>query len=199
MMADKTDKRPLRVETDTEKNQRHQYLLFAGAPMPEGWKLPPLTEPPARSEPDAVRRSGREIESLKAARFESWRRVPFDAGVAAEPGQKGVWGDMAEFGKLDVMQHWVNWQGVSRPDRAGMMAAQLDLEKLSPEPREQLREDASLRSAGADRLKGQEFEGTPHRVRSPSEIAQQSRSAGPQQADGTANGRSREKDRSDGR
>ena len=198
-MADKTAKRPLRVETDTEKVQRHKHLLFSGAPMPEGWKLPPLTEPPNRSDPDGVRRADREIESLKTARFESWRRVPFDAGVAIEPGQKGVWGDMAEFGRLDLMQHWVNWHGVSRADRAGMMSAQLDLEKLSPDLRDHLRKDAALHPPGAGRVEGQGFEATPHRVRSPSEIAQQSRSAGPQQAAGKANGQSHEKDRNEGR
>ena len=197
-MADKTAKRPLRVETELETNRRHQYLLFDGPPMPDGWKLPPLIEPPARSDPDAVGRAEREIESLKAAQFQWWQHVPFGPGVTVEPGQKGVWGDMDEFDKFDVLRHWVNWQGVNLANRAGIMAARLDLGKLTPELREQLIEDAGLRPAGADHVEGQGFEAM-HRVRSPSEIAQQSRSAGPQQPDGRANGQSRGKDRSDGR
>lgn len=79
-----------------------------------------------------------------------------------------------------------------------MMAGQLDLEKLTPELREQSNKDAGLHPAGADRVEGPGFEATPGRVRSPSEIVQQIRSAEPQQDDGNTNGQSRVKDRSDG-
>jgi hypothetical protein len=128
----------LRVETEQGRDERLKYLLFQGIPMPQGWKLPALTEPPPESRPEAQPRAEEEIRSLMAADFDSWRRVPSDAGVAAEPGKSGRWEEMTEFGKLDVMYHWVNWEGVSRKDQATLMAAHLDVNQLPPEVRTHL-------------------------------------------------------------
>jgi hypothetical protein len=134
----------VRVETPRETDERRKYLLFKGAPMPEGWTLPPWRDPPEFSDPDALRRAGGEAASLAEARFESWRPVSFGAGAAAAPGATGRWDELTEFGKLDVMQHWVDWAGVSHKDRAATMAARLDLDGLSPALRERLKQDAGL-------------------------------------------------------
>lgn len=162
-------------ETDLEKDRRHQYLMFNGEPMPAGWRLPSLIGPPDRSDPAAVQRASREISSLKSARFESWRPVPFDAGAAIAPGETGFWDELTEYGKLDVMQHWVNWDGVSMPDRVGLVAAQLDLEGLPPDIREELREHGGP----TDGLAGRVFDATGASPRrSPSDIAREGRSGG---------------------
>ena len=188
-MADQTSDRPepgraetqsTPSETDRDKDRRLQYLHFAGPPMPEGWKLPSLINPPTVSDPDSLRRADREIGSLKVARFESWRPVPFDAGMAIEPAKKGHWNEMTEFAKLDVMQHWINWEGVSNSDRVGMMAGQLDLEKLPPDVRDQIRKDAGL----AHRVEDHGFEATAasQRPRSPSDLASEARTEGRERA-----------------
>lgn len=134
----------VRVEPPQETDERRKYLLFKGAPLPGGWTLPPWRDPPELSDPDALRRAGGEAASLAEARFESWRPATFEAGAAAVPGATGRWDELTEFGKLDVMQHWVDWAGVSRKDRAATMAARLDLDKLSPDLRERLKQDAGL-------------------------------------------------------
>jgi hypothetical protein len=138
------------VESERDRDERLKYLVFKGAPMPEGWKLPALIDPPDTSSPQSVQRSTLEIETLKAASFESWRQVPFDAGSAAEPGHSGRWTEMTEFGKLDTLQHWINWEGVSKRDRASMMADLIDVEKLSPDLRTRLTADAGRSSNPAD-------------------------------------------------
>jgi hypothetical protein len=144
-----------RVESPYEKDEQHKHLLFKGMPMPGGWDLPSLIDPPEFSRPDAAQRAARQVESLTSAQFDSWRRVPFDAGMAIEPGKSGQWIEMTEFGKLDIMQHWVNWEGVSLKDRATLMAAHIDVEKLSPEVRTQLLKDAGVLSPA----KGNERDG----------------------------------------
>jgi hypothetical protein len=141
----------LRVETSQERDERFKYLLFRGMPMPQGWKLPSLAEPPEGSRPEARERAAEEIQALRAAEFDSWRRVPFDVGVAAEPGKSGRWDEMTEFGKLDVMWHWVNWEGVSRQDRTTLMAAQLDVNQLPPDVRARLLDDAGMARRPPDR------------------------------------------------
>lgn len=134
----------LRVETGQDRDERYKSLLFKGMPIPQGWKLPALIDPPAQSRSEAQQRAAKEIQSLMSAEFESWRRVPFDAGAAIEPGESGRWPEMTEFGKLEVMQHWVNWEGVSQPDRAMLVAAHLDVNRLPAEVKGQLLEDAAM-------------------------------------------------------
>jgi hypothetical protein len=143
-------------ESDRERDDRLKHLLFKGAPLPDGWKLPALIDPPPSSVPAAVARAGREIESLRNATFESWQRQPFDAGVMATPGIKDGWAKLTEWGKLDTMQHWINWEGVSAQDRAALMLAQLDPGKLSPELRAQITREAGkepLPEKGATRAR----------------------------------------------
>lgn len=167
----------VRVETPQETDERHKYLLFKGAPMPEGWTLPAWRDPPGHSDPEALRRAGGEAVSLAEARFESWRPVPFEAGAAAVPGATGRWEELTDFGKLDVMQHWVNWDGVSVKDRAATMAARLDLDKLPPDVRDRLTRDAGLEVQEAGRQETATVENkTPL---SPGEIAA-AKSAGPE-------------------
>jgi hypothetical protein len=141
----------LRVEMAQERDERYKYLLFKGMPMPNGWQLPALIDPPEHSRPEALQRAAEEIQSLMQAEFDSWRRVPFDAGAAIEPGKSGRWGEMTEFGKLDIMQHWVNWEGVSLKDRATSMATHIDVNLLSPAVRTQLLADASGTGRPPDR------------------------------------------------
>lgn len=141
----------VRLETPQETDERHKYLLFKGAPMPEGWTLPAWRDPPGHSDPEALRRAGGEAASLAEARFESWRPVPIEAGAAAVPGATGRWEELTEFGKLDVMQHWVNWDGVGVKDRAAIVAARLDLDKLPPDVRDRLTWDAGLEVQEAGR------------------------------------------------
>jgi hypothetical protein len=139
----------LRKETDREKDERLKHLLFKGAPMPIGWKLPLLVDPPTASDPSAVERAKQEIETLKNASFDSWERQPFEAGVMAAPGMQGRWDQMTEWGKLDTMQHWVNLEGVSQRDRASLILSHLNPDKLSPDVRDQIVHDASGHSAPA--------------------------------------------------
>jgi hypothetical protein len=132
----------IRKETERETDDRLKYLLFKGAPMPDGWKLPPRIDAPPKSDHPAIKRAKQEIDLLKAASFESWERKPFEAGIMASPGPRGEWAKLTEWGKLDTMQHWINWEGVSQQDRASLMLAHLDPEKLPPGAREGITQDA---------------------------------------------------------
>ena len=142
VMSDPRDPSTPWVESKQETDERHKYLAFSGAPMPEGLSLPHLVEPSLTTDPQAIERVNRDIETLMTARFMSWEQVPFDAGSAVVPGNTGRWQEMTEFGKLDVMQHWIDWQGISQLDRASLIADQVDPEKLPPKVREQLLRDS---------------------------------------------------------
>lgn len=134
-------------ETDAEKDERFTSLLFRGAPMPEGWSLPALTSPPAESEPEALKRAAEEIAVLKGARFDSWSQQTVDerlgAVMATPAGPRGGWAELSEWGKLSTMQHWVNFEGVSQRDRAAMLMDSVDIERLPPSLKDQLRQDAA--------------------------------------------------------
>jgi hypothetical protein len=132
----------LQKESDRDRDERQKYLLFNGAPSPDGWKLPHWIDAPQKSEPSAVERAERDIDALKGANFQSWERQSFEAGLMAAPGTKGQWERLTEWGKLDTMQHWIDWQGVSKQDRASLMLSHLDMEKLSPRLRDQITRDA---------------------------------------------------------
>jgi hypothetical protein len=146
------------METDQERDERFKLMLFNGAPIPEGWRLPALAAPPARSDPEALRRTAEEAAALKSARFRSWDSQPFPQpsdeklGVTtgmATPSREGSWQDLSEGGKVYTMEHWVNWKGVSTKDRAAMIVEQVDVERLLPSLKRRLMEDVGEREASA--------------------------------------------------
>ena len=134
---------PIPGEAGREQDGRSIALLFAGAPMPRGWELPAPVPPAGSSDPDAILRAGERIADLKPAVLESWRDVPSDlpARVVA-PGRTGGWDELTELGKLDLMQHWVDREGVGLRDRARLLAEQLDVARLPEKVRDAITSDA---------------------------------------------------------
>lgn len=135
----------MRIESEQEKDRRLRQLLLSGVPRPDGWELPSPADPPAISVPAAVERAARDIAALKAARFESWGREPSGGyGIAAVPDRQDAWGQLTAWNRLEVLQLWIDWQGVSRKDRALLMSEQIDVRELPPGLGSPLTADAGL-------------------------------------------------------
>ena len=106
-------------ESDKQRNDRQMEIIWSGAYFPEGWEAPHLTAPPASSDAGAVDRAKAQVEALKAA------------GFFSGPGQYRGWDDLPEAAKFYTLRHWVDWDGISQPDRAQIIGAQLDAYELA--------------------------------------------------------------------
>lgn len=120
-----------RRETEGERARRSLSLIFVGAPVPEGLRLPALAEPPGESDPKSLERAARDIEALKGTHFHRWTSQPLGAlGVMAEPGGVATWGQLTEAGRLVTVQNWVDYDGVSARDRLALIRQAVDYDKL---------------------------------------------------------------------
>jgi hypothetical protein len=118
-------------ETASKRDQRLKELVFTGAPLPEGIDMPYRIDPPALSNYADVSRVREEIERLKQATFSSWVSVPSDLSCrVVVPATSGTWMELAELGKLNALQHWINWEGVSKRDCARMVMDHVDVANL---------------------------------------------------------------------
>lgn len=152
------------MESDRQKDERLKRLLFGGAPLPDGRDLPSRVTPPPKSNPEDLRRAGEEAASLTSASYCSWAARPFlrpsderhgATTLVAKPACSGSWQDLKEGAKVYTLQHWVNWDGVSKRDRAALILEQVDVDRLTPKLRDRLVREAS-RQDGPSQRTGQE-------------------------------------------
>jgi hypothetical protein len=113
------DKQPIR-ESDDQREDRYWEIVGSGAYFPESWTIPRLTSPPGFSTPEAVDRARMQVQALTAAEFES-----------THPPEQKAWDELSEWTKFDNLRHWVDWDGVSRVDRARLIGGQLDAYELA--------------------------------------------------------------------
>ena len=96
---------PIR-ESDEQRHEREMEICWSGAYYPNGWDAPHLTSLPASSDAAALQRAKTQVEALKAADFVSG------------PDTTRAWDGLPEWAKFNTLRHWVDWDGVSRSDRA---------------------------------------------------------------------------------
>jgi len=130
-------------ESEQDKDRHCRQLLLEGVPRPDSWELPAAIEPPVISLPAAVERAAQDIAALKTTRFEAWGREPGSGyGIAIIPGKQDTWERLTSGNRLEVLRHWIDWQGVSQKDRARLISAQVNLRELPPALAAQLTAEA---------------------------------------------------------
>ncbi len=107
-------------ESDAQREDRYWEIVGSGAYFPEGWEMPHLTSPPESSMPGAADRARMQVEALKSAEFES-----------THPPERTAWSELSEWSRFDNLRHWVDWDGVSRDDRARLIGGQLNAYELA--------------------------------------------------------------------
>jgi hypothetical protein len=124
--------------------------LYRGVPIPAGFAMPepPGPAPPA-SDPAALERAGREVQALQGAVFTSWVRDPSLAvGTAFAPGPEGRWEDISGLGRLAVLDHFVNWRGVSATDKAALLGQAVDGNSVAEEVRRRFHQTGAEKPRG---------------------------------------------------
>src|SRR5689334_1090338 len=126
---------------ESGQSERLLFILSNGLPVPNKPDITPPTDgrAPRESEPAALERVRRQIAGYKEMTFVTYGRGDAPEGKGRFVAEDvGGWRDLSELGRMAVIDHWVNFDGVSLPDRREVLLSEIDTSKLPAEVAQQL-------------------------------------------------------------